>query len=544
MSTSNPSALQSRILGLLTALPKVAVPALTSEPAAANAGGSTPPPTAPITVSPPLGHVASTNTSTAFLAPPPFLASPLPRASPPPSAPLTPSLSNPSPAAAEPASATSLFSAFSLTSFFMPPGSPAPLPDSPLSPRSSAPSQAAFDHVSSPPTVPLLAPPSLAAAPSVPVPTTRALTSPEARQLALLLTQHLWPVRHAPKALMAASIGLAEDLHAAGVRWDARRRVMGVHVRGCWEEGSRLSGLGGVGGMELYVQGCFLTVAEKPHPLDTMPLPLELKPARIAALPKLTPHAGLGSSAHDALVPGLVVAHAHPTTHAFAAGHRALAPGVPGDERGHEWPSMRKRHSIAATFGRPVPLGRSAVGLGMGLVAGSMARRPAPLRSPAHLHVEVPVTTPQHNASPRSPPSPQRRARAYGSLEMPSTPRTPRTPRTPHTPRTPRTPRLHHAEHRRPHEARRIGHRANARPPEPVAKTHGMQLALGMDNMGDIKKPSRLRKKTRGEDGRAHTFAHVQSTPRGRGWWRPSGRQDVPIPMSARRVSFGRWEVR
>jgi hypothetical protein len=41
---------------------------------------------------------------------------------------------------------------------------------------------------------------------------------------------------------MKASIKLAESLHESGIRWDQHRRVMGMHLRGIWEEGSRLVG--------------------------------------------------------------------------------------------------------------------------------------------------------------------------------------------------------------------------------------------------------------------------------------------------------------
>lgn len=48
---------------------------------------------------------------------------------------------------------------------------------------------------------------------------------------------------------MSESIRLAEELHEAGIRWDRRRRVMGMHLRGIWEEGEKLeSGGAGVGG--------------------------------------------------------------------------------------------------------------------------------------------------------------------------------------------------------------------------------------------------------------------------------------------------------
>ncbi|KAK8846727.1 hypothetical protein IAR55_005814 [Kwoniella newhampshirensis] len=121
----------------------------------------------------------------------------------------------------------------------------------------------------------------------------RALTPKEAHHLTLLLTQHLFPHRHNPKQLMKESIELAEKLHEAGVRWDKWRRVMGMHLRGIWEEGGG-GGVGGRGrGMDLYVQGSFLTIAEEPHPFDTMPLPIPLHPASYTALPKLTLQAGL-----------------------------------------------------------------------------------------------------------------------------------------------------------------------------------------------------------------------------------------------------------
>ena len=85
------------------------------------------------------------------------------------------------------------------------------------------------------------------------IPHHRHLASNEARQLTLLLTQHLWPVRSSPRALMRESIALSERLHDAGIRWDRHRRVMGMHLRGIWEEGQRLAHgrvLGGHGPME------------------------------------------------------------------------------------------------------------------------------------------------------------------------------------------------------------------------------------------------------------------------------------------------------
>ncbi|RXK42236.1 hypothetical protein M231_00595 [Tremella mesenterica] len=125
----------------------------------------------------------------------------------------------------------------------------------------------------------------------------RPLASNEARQLTLLLTQHLWPIRTSSKGMMRESIALAEKLHEAGVRWDKHRRVMGMHLRGIWEEGQRLGNArmpGGMSPMDLYVQGSFLSIAEPPHPLDPMPIPIEVHPGQFAALPKLTLQAGIG----------------------------------------------------------------------------------------------------------------------------------------------------------------------------------------------------------------------------------------------------------
>ncbi|WVR04405.1 hypothetical protein IAU60_001407 [Kwoniella sp. DSM 27419] len=124
--------------------------------------------------------------------------------------------------------------------------------------------------------------------------THRPLTPLEARHLTLLLVQHLSPLK-GDKCLMAGSIDLAEKLHDAGIRWDRYRRVMGMHLRGIWEEcggGSSRRGVV-VEAMHLYVQGSFLTVAEEPHPLDVTPLPIPLEPSSYAPLPKLTLQAGL-----------------------------------------------------------------------------------------------------------------------------------------------------------------------------------------------------------------------------------------------------------
>lgn len=55
---------------------------------------------------------------------------------------------------------------------------------------------------------------------------------------------------------MKASIELAEKLHDSGIRWDRYRRVMGMHLRGTWEEGARLvGGTDRIGDLSLDEQG-------------------------------------------------------------------------------------------------------------------------------------------------------------------------------------------------------------------------------------------------------------------------------------------------
>ena len=86
-----------------------------------------------------------------------------------------------------------------------------------------------------------------------PGPTYRALAANEAKQLSLLLTQRFFPMRHNPRDIMREAIELAEQLDAVGIRWDRLRRVMGMHLRGIWEEGQRLGntrGTAGFGTME------------------------------------------------------------------------------------------------------------------------------------------------------------------------------------------------------------------------------------------------------------------------------------------------------
>lgn len=75
----------------------------------------------------------------------------------------------------------------------------------------------------------------------------RSLSLVEARQLTMLLHQALFPVRTSPKGMMTASIKLAEELHEAGIRWDRQRMVMGLHLKGIWEEGEKLETGNGMG---------------------------------------------------------------------------------------------------------------------------------------------------------------------------------------------------------------------------------------------------------------------------------------------------------
>jgi len=77
-------------------------------------------------------------------------------------------------------------------------------------------------------------------------PVHRRLALNEARQLGLLLMQQLFPVRNNVKGITRESILLADKLHDAGVRWDKLRRVMGMHLRGIWEEGQRFGNGRGV----------------------------------------------------------------------------------------------------------------------------------------------------------------------------------------------------------------------------------------------------------------------------------------------------------
>ena len=106
--------------------------------------------------------------------------------------------------------------------------------------------------------------------PSPPKPTHRPLASNEARQLSLLLIQHFFPLRSHPRGMMKESIALAEQLHDAGIRWDTKRRVMGMHLRGIWEEGQRLAvagrSIGGHGPME-WVDLCPSTLLLSLRPL-------------------------------------------------------------------------------------------------------------------------------------------------------------------------------------------------------------------------------------------------------------------------------------
>ncbi|WVW78769.1 hypothetical protein I302_100731 [Kwoniella bestiolae CBS 10118] len=123
----------------------------------------------------------------------------------------------------------------------------------------------------------------------------RSLTTRESQQLASILLSSLKPHKKNPKELMRASIELASKLDGCGIKWDKQRKVMGIHLRGLYEIGLR-----GGEGMEMYVQGSFVTTAEEPHPLDPSPLPLPLSvPAQTQnnnAIPKHAIQAGLLSA--------------------------------------------------------------------------------------------------------------------------------------------------------------------------------------------------------------------------------------------------------
>jgi hypothetical protein len=56
------------------------------------------------------------------------------------------------------------------------------------------------------------------------------------------MTQYFLPPRGSSKNSMQASIELAEVLHHHGIRRDRQRRLMGIHLRGIWEQGVRLVG--------------------------------------------------------------------------------------------------------------------------------------------------------------------------------------------------------------------------------------------------------------------------------------------------------------
>jgi hypothetical protein len=58
--------------------------------------------------------------------------------------------------------------------------------------------------------------------------------------------------------MMKASIELAEYFDQSGFRWDRHRRVMGMHLRGIWEEGARLlGGIDRIGDLSLEEHGVF-----------------------------------------------------------------------------------------------------------------------------------------------------------------------------------------------------------------------------------------------------------------------------------------------
>ena len=67
----------------------------------------------------------------------------------------------------------------------------------------------------------------------------RPLTQAEARQLTLVMRTTLGSISRMKgldsKEAMQESIQLAQKMHEAGLKWDKRRRVMGIHLRGVWE---------------------------------------------------------------------------------------------------------------------------------------------------------------------------------------------------------------------------------------------------------------------------------------------------------------------
>ena len=115
------------------------------------------------------------------------------------------------------------------------PDTPHPFASFTFPPKSTAPSTSADVSPPSPPTT------------LVTQKTVRPLELNEARQVSLLLSKRLPPILNTATTLtgenmkiMRPSIVLAEELHAAGVRWDKMRRIMGFHVRAMQVEVGRL----------------------------------------------------------------------------------------------------------------------------------------------------------------------------------------------------------------------------------------------------------------------------------------------------------------
>ncbi|WRT65048.1 uncharacterized protein IL334_001990 [Kwoniella shivajii] len=114
---------------------------------------------------------------------------------------------------------------------------------------------------------------------NLPKVTYRRLTNLESLQIALLISRQFYPHRNHPKELMKVSIDLAGKLDQVGVKWDKKRKIMGMHLRGLWDVSG--GGKGSVDCLNLYIQGSFVTTAEVPHPLDTTPLAIPLAPEHV-----------------------------------------------------------------------------------------------------------------------------------------------------------------------------------------------------------------------------------------------------------------------
>ncbi|OCF59110.1 hypothetical protein L486_03611 [Kwoniella mangroviensis CBS 10435] len=116
----------------------------------------------------------------------------------------------------------------------------------------------------------------------------RSLTFQESKQLAEILVSTFKPHKKNPKELMRVSIDLASRLDDCGIKWDKQRKVMGIHLRGLFEMGMKMRD---GEGMDMYVQGSFVTTAETPHPIESNPLPIPLaQPAQNQSGCSMTKH--------------------------------------------------------------------------------------------------------------------------------------------------------------------------------------------------------------------------------------------------------------